>query len=224
MDAGLAKHLKTAIFQASKTGKGLKMSEEKGARWLNYLAITTVVLAVFATLATFNGGKYSTKSVISQNQASNKWAHFQSKSIKSYQNELQAEKLALDLKAMSPENAARVQDDFRKAIDSCKAKVARYEKEKELLSVEAKALEDLRDDCQCHGKYFGFAIIFLQIGILLCAVAGFIKNKALWLASIALGVIGVYFFVQGFYAKPLPLKLPKLPVPSLASPSAAQPK
>jgi hypothetical protein len=187
------------------------MAEEHKEPWLNYLAITTVILAVFATLATYNGGKYSTKAVIAQNQATSQWAYYQAKSIKGYNYELQCDKLELDLKAMPPEQATRVQDDFRKKIDSYKAKIARYDEEKSDIQKEAKALEEFRNDCQCHGKYFGYGIIFLQIGILLCAVAGFTKNKYLWYASIALGLIGIYFFAMGFYAKPLPL--PALPIP-----------
>jgi hypothetical protein len=32
------------------------MAEEKKETWLNYLALTTVILAVCATLSTFKGG------------------------------------------------------------------------------------------------------------------------------------------------------------------------
>jgi len=187
------------------------MSDEHPEKWLNYLAITTVVMAVFATLATYNGGKYSTKAVIAQNQSSDQWSYYQAKSIKGYNYELQCDKLELDLLSMPPDCAAKVQDSFRKKIDSYKAKIAKYEEEKSTIQKEAKALEELRNKCQCHSKYFGFGIIFLQISILLCAVAGFTKNKYLWYGSIALGIIGIYFFALGFYAKPLPL--PSLPIP-----------
>ena len=34
----------------------MKMAEEKKEQWLNYLALTTVIFAVCATLATFKGG------------------------------------------------------------------------------------------------------------------------------------------------------------------------
>lgn len=193
------------------------MAEEHKEPWLNYLAITTVILAVFATLATYNGGKYSTKSVIAQNQASDQWAYFQSKSIKGYQYELQADKLELELKAMTPESVARAQDEYRKKIDAYKGKIQKYEQEKAEIQAKAKELEEFRNDCQAHGKFFGYGIIFLQIGILLCAVAGFTKNKHLWYGSIAMGVVGIYFFALGFYAKPLPLQI-KLPTP-LASPA-----
>ena len=45
------------------------MAEEKKETWLNYLALTTVIFAVCATLSTFKGGGFSTRSVMSQSQA-----------------------------------------------------------------------------------------------------------------------------------------------------------
>ena len=35
------------------------MAEEKKEPWLNYLALTTVIFAVCATLSTFKGGGFS---------------------------------------------------------------------------------------------------------------------------------------------------------------------
>jgi hypothetical protein len=65
------------------------MAEEKKEAWLNYLALMTVIFAVCATLSTFKGGGYSTRSVMSQSQASDEWAFYQSKSIKSYMYQMQ---------------------------------------------------------------------------------------------------------------------------------------
>ena len=74
------------------------MAEEKKEPWLNYLALTTVIFAVCATLSTLKGGGFSTRAVMSQSQASDQWSYFQAKSIKGYLYELQKEKLELDLK------------------------------------------------------------------------------------------------------------------------------
>jgi hypothetical protein len=180
------------------------MPDEKKEPWLNYLAITTVILAVFATLATYNGGKYSTRSVINQNQASDQWSYYQAKSIKGYLYEVQADRLELDLKVMPEELAAKAQDDFRKKIDSYRSKIQKYEVEKKEIQAKAMLVEADRDDCKIHSKFFGYAIIFLQIAILLCAVSGFTKKRYLWYASIFLGIIGIYAFLQGFYALPIP--------------------
>ena len=73
------------------------MRDEKKEVWLNYLALTTVIFAVCATLSTFKGGGFSTRSVISQAQASDEWAYFQAKGIKSYIYQVQVDKLELDL-------------------------------------------------------------------------------------------------------------------------------
>lgn len=58
------------------------MVDDKTAPWLNLLALTTVILDVCATLATFKGGGHSTRMVLSQSQASDQWAYYQAKGIK----------------------------------------------------------------------------------------------------------------------------------------------
>lgn len=75
------------------------MAEEKKEKWLNYLALTTVIFAVCATLSTFRGGSFSTKSVLAQSEASDQWAYYQAKSIKGYLYELQKERFELEVKA-----------------------------------------------------------------------------------------------------------------------------
>jgi hypothetical protein len=50
------------------------MAEEKKEPWLNYLALTTVILAVCATLSIFKGCGFSTRSVLNQSHAANQWA------------------------------------------------------------------------------------------------------------------------------------------------------
>src|SRR5450830_1093967 len=90
--------------------------EDKKEPWLNYLALTTVIFAVCATLATFKGGGYSTKSVITQAQASDQWAFYQAKAVKGYLYELEKEKLELDLETQSlnPE----LKERYTKAISN----------------------------------------------------------------------------------------------------------
>ena len=174
------------------------MAEEKKERWLNYLALTTVILAVCATLSTFKGGGFSTRSVMSQTQASDQWAYFQAKSIKSYIYEMQKDKLELELKTagkMSPQLAA----EFAKKIDEYAQKSKKYETEKNEIQAEAKRFEQVRNDAQNHSQIFGIAVIYLQIAILLSSIAALIKKKAVWLIGICLGLVGVTYFLNGFF-------------------------
>lgn len=174
------------------------MAEEKKEKWLNYLALTTVIFAVCATLSTFKGGGHSTRSVLSQTQASDQWAYYQSKSIKGYLYEIQKEKLELELKAFGPGVKKETRDEFAKKIESYDQKIKKYDSEKEKIQADAKAFEEKRDRAQRHQQSFGMAVIFLQIAILLSSVSALMKKKPLWLVSIAAGSVGIVYFADGF--------------------------
>ena len=174
------------------------MAEEKKEAWLNYLALTTVIFAVCATLSTFKGGGYSTKSVITQAQASDEWAYYQSKSIKSYIYQLQAEKLELDMAGFQPTSNQKLSTIYTDKITDYKKKIEKYEKEKYEAQAKAKQLEGMRDETQIHSKAFGMAVIYLQIAILLSSIAGLLKKKTVWLGGSLAGLIGLVYFADGF--------------------------
>lgn len=172
------------------------MAEEKKEPWLNALALSTVILAVCATLATFKGGGHSTRSVLRQSQASDRWAHYQSKSIKGNLYELEKERLERELAGVegAKARAERLQKDLADAV----AKVAKYDKEKKEIEQEARQLEKERNEAQAHSGAFGLAVIFLQIAILLSSIAALLKQKPVWLLGLAVGVVGIAAFANGF--------------------------
>jgi hypothetical protein len=174
------------------------MAEEKKERWLNYLALTTVILAVCATLSTFKGGGFSTRSVMSQTQASDQWSFFQAKSVKGNIYEIEKDKLELELKGMEAKAPQGVLEEYREKIDEYGKKIARYDGEKNVIQKDAKHYEQVRDDAQRHSQVFGIAVIFLQIAILLSSIAALIKKKLVWVLAMALGVIGIVYFLDGF--------------------------
>ncbi len=174
------------------------MAEEKKESWLNWLALTTVILAVCATLSTFKGGGFSTRSVMSQTQASDQWAFFQSKSVKSYLYEMQRDKLELELKAMGTKLSPPVMAEYEKRIADYSKKILKYDGEKTEIQKDAKKFEGIRDDAQKHSQAFGLAVIFLQIAILLSSIAALLKQKYIWLIGVAVGFVGIVYFVNGF--------------------------
>lgn len=174
------------------------MTEEKKEKWLSYLALTTVILAVCATLSTFKGGNFSTLAVMSQSKASDQWAYYQSKSIKGYVYEIQKEKLELELKAMGPKPSRGLAEEYQKKIDTYANKIKKYDDEKTKIDKDARELERIRDDAQKHSKAFGMAVIFLQIAILLSSISALMKKKLLWLLGCIVGVFGVVYFANGF--------------------------
>ena len=175
------------------------MADEKKEKWTNYLALTTVLIAVCATLSTFKGGGYSTKSLLSQQKASDQWAFFEAKSIKAYLFDSQKENLNIQKKMLSKDSKNEENVIiYQNAIDTIAKKVKKYEAEKAQISIEAKKFEKERDECKEHSAAFGMAVIFLQVAILLSSIAALIKRKYLWYISMLIGVFGIVYFVNGF--------------------------
>ncbi|MCM0080223.1 DUF4337 domain-containing protein [Geomonas sp. Red32] len=174
------------------------MTEEKKERWLNWMALTTIILAVCATLATFKGGGFSTRSVLSQTQASDQWAFYQSKSIKGYLYEMQRDQMEMQLKMLGGKVPPALAQQYQSKIDGYAAKISKYEGEKAKILADAKKLEAIRDDAAKHGKVFGVAVIFLQIAILLSSIAALIKKKYVWVIGITIGAYGIVQFANGF--------------------------
>jgi len=173
------------------------MANDNKEPWLNYLALTTIIFAVAATLSTFKGGGYSTRSMLNQEQASNKWSYFQSKSLKLYLYETQKDVMELDTKRI-PKSDISTLEAYQKKIADYEKSVKRYEKEKAEIKKDAEHSESLRDEAQQHSKAFGMAVIFLQISILLSSIAALIKRKYLWYMAMGVGVVGLFYFINGF--------------------------
>jgi uncharacterized protein YlzI (FlbEa/FlbD family) len=173
--------------------------EEKKDRWLNYLALITVIVALGATLSTLRVGSFSNRSILRQTQASNQWSYFQAKSIKGYLYELQKEKLETDLMIISGTVPKNISEEIENKISSYSKKIMTYEKERAEILTEAKNLETERDAALQHSQAFGMAVILLQLSILLSSIAALMKKKAVWAVGLVLGVLGSICFANGFW-------------------------
>lgn len=175
------------------------MAEEKKDPWLNYLALTTVILALCATMATFKGGQYSTRTVLSQTQASDQWAFYQAKSIKGSLYEIQCDQLEWQLKHQNQKASPEAIKELQEQAAAYAKKVEQYNKEKKEIEQEARNLERTRDDSRIHGQNFGIAIIFLQIAIVLSSIAALMTKKVLWYLGLLVSIGGLVYFANGFW-------------------------
>ncbi len=176
------------------------MAEERKERWYTYMAVTTILIAVTASLSTFKGGGYSTRSLLNQTKASDQWAYFQAKSIKGYIFDMRRENLELQMKMLENQkgNEAAI-SSFKGKIEEYKKNIQKYEEEKATIQKDAASFENQRDESKKHSEKFGIAVIFLQISILLSSIATLSKKRFIWLCSLVLGVIGIFYFIDGFF-------------------------
>ena len=73
--------LKQFIIDLKADRSATKQKEQREA-WTKYVSLSVVIIAVLAAIATQWGGKYGSRTQLSQAQASDQWSFYQAKSIK----------------------------------------------------------------------------------------------------------------------------------------------
>lgn len=168
---------------------------EKKEAWLNWLAITTIIMSASATLGSSKSAGFTSGAMMAQNKASDQWAYYQAKSIKQHSFELQKDILQVQLAQAPATTAAK----FQTKLTEYDATIERYTKERKEVKADAERFESERDKSLKNGKLFGTAIIYLQIGITLSALAALLKKKPVWWLSLVVGIAGMLYFFNGFY-------------------------
>ncbi len=170
------------------------MQNEKKT-WKDYLmtviAVTTLLLAACATIASFKAAGYGNRMVLAQNRASDQWAYYQAKSIKETQYQVQRDAMA----ALMPQEVRT--EAVAKQIAVFEEEIKRYKKEKNEITQDAQKLEAERDAASQYNTMFGQALMFLQVGILLSSLSAISKTYGYWGVGVIVGSIGVGLF---FYA------------------------
>ncbi len=122
-----------------------------------------------ATLSTFKGGGFSTRSLLNQTLASDQWAFYQSKSIKSYIYEMRRENLEIQVTSLEKQKGnEELISKYNGMISDYTQKVKNYELE----------IKDI---------------------ILLSSIATLSKKRFVWICGLVLGLIGIFYFIDGFF-------------------------
>jgi hypothetical protein len=155
--------------------------KEKRDAWTKYVSLTVVFIAVLASIAAQWGGKYGSRTQMSQAQASDAWSAYQSQSIKEHIYDITRKQL--------PKNAtdAEVGQQQKEFED----KVADYDKKKAEWQAKAQGFEKVRDQASRKGGYMGTSISFFSIAIAMATTCLVTKKKPLWFLSILLALGGL---------------------------------
>jgi hypothetical protein len=164
--------------------------EREGSGFLRAIALTTAVLAALAALASLRAGAtvngalaLKTEATRLQAEASDQWAYYQAKGVKSAVQEATRSAWLAAGKEPPPDHAE---------------KVKRYAAEQEEIAAAAREKEKARDEAAREADHlfhahhrFASAVAFFQVAIALGAVAALTRNRAVWLGSLAVGAAGV---------------------------------
>jgi len=165
-------------------------------RWTQLVALTTTVLAVCAAISSLKGGGYATKVQLATTRENDKWAQYQSKSIK--QNLFAVEQSLLQVQALEA-RAPEAKAAIAARLSRLQAEIDRYDKEKALLKTEAEAIQHDEASWQRIGGSFGLAVMLLQIAIMLSSVGALMKKPAMWVVGLVFGSVGLTYMANGFF-------------------------
>jgi uncharacterized membrane protein YoaK (UPF0700 family) len=169
--------LKQFIIDLKADRAATKEKEQREA-WTKYVSLTVVIIAVFAAVATQWSGKYSSRTQMSQAQASDQWSFYQAKSIKQHL----VETTLAQVKRSGNTNEEEVARIIKKLNDE----LARYDKEKAEIKAKAEGLEKVRDDASKRSGMFGQAISYFTVAIASASICLVTKKKPLWFVAIIL--------------------------------------
>jgi hypothetical protein len=113
--------------------------------------------------------------------------------------DLQRDQMEFTLKEKGGALSAEARQFIETKLTAYKKKSEQYNKEKNEIQTQATQLEKVRDDSKAHGSAFGLSVIFLQIAVLLSSIAALMKKKILWICGCSIGLVGLFFFANGFW-------------------------
>ena len=161
----------------------LERAEHTRERWIMMVALTAALLAVLAAVSALMAGHHSNEATIEQIKASDQWAYYQAKGIKSSILVTKTEILREMGKKVNENDLAKIKTNSN-----------------EQKEIQEKANE-LQLSSQRHlNLHNGIAqsVTIFQIAIAMCAIAVLTKKKLLWYGGLFLGIIGSALLIGAF--------------------------
>jgi hypothetical protein len=172
---------------------GIEIPEHHGDHGDNPLvmpvSLTISILAVFVALATLLGHRAHTEELSLTTLAASRWTQYQAKSIRQHEAENTSDIVDL-VASFNKEKGEALRKKYEKQLEH-------YANDKEDVSGQAKELEAERDLSARRANRFDAAEALLEIGLVICSITLLAKNRAFWLAGMAIGAVGVALAIAG---------------------------
>jgi hypothetical protein len=170
--------------------------EHGSPKWTRYLSVSTALVAVFAAIASLMSGSNSNEAILEKSQAmlnqslaSDQWAFYQAKSVKS---------------AIATGQAQMVAETKPDAAATLAKEAARYTAEGEKIKAEAIELEArvkennaLSQELMERHHKFAITVTLLQIAIALSAIAALTRRRPMWYLGLGVSAAGLVTFALG---------------------------
>jgi hypothetical protein len=168
------------------------------SRFNGYIALFVAVVATFMALCNVKDGNVVQAMQQAQAKAIDQWAYYQSKSTKQHIAENTADMLKVQLD-MNPGLKAELRAKVEAKIAAQEAAAKKYEKEKELIRVQAEGAAKDYDAMNVHDDQFDLAEACLSVAVALAGVTALTKKRWLFGVAFVFSGIGFLYGLAGFF-------------------------
>ncbi len=162
------------------------------------VALTTAVFAVLLAITSLGGNNAMKEMLLSQQQASDQWAFYQSKVMREHLYRTNIQRLELDIDERSAAMKPAAKKHYQSLLRELQAEEARYGEEKKDIEREAKKLEEHRDKYFTKDPYFDYAEVLLQISIVLASISILAVSRPVFSIAIISASLGFMMMLNGF--------------------------
>ena len=155
-------------------------AEEGKHKWIIYVALTTAIIAVLSAITSLLAAQHADESMLSQIHASDQWAYYQAKGIKT--EVLVSQNKVLVAMGKTPDPAD---------IEKIKAN----KKQQEETSKEAKKAEDESHAHVAKHDTLARSVTLFQIAIAIGAISILIKKRIYWIISLGFASFAAFYFL-----------------------------
>lgn len=153
-------------------------------QWVNRVALSSAMFAVFAAIAALQSGHHSNEALIEQIQSSNQWSYYQAKGIK-------GNLLATKIDLFSASGHVVSEDD--------KSKLNSYREDQEKISELAKEKQEAAEYHLKIHQAMAKSVTFFQIAIAISAISVLVRRRKFWYGSLIFAGVGLAYFIGGFF-------------------------
>ncbi len=184
-----------------------ELEEVKEKSFTRRTALTTAVFAVFLAVVSLGGNNAAKEVSLSQQQASDQWAFYQSKAMREHLYKIEKMRLESELLERGPGLTPEARQYKEALLEKVTKESERYAEEKKEIEEKAKELEHERDRYRRRDPYFDFGEVLLQIAIVLASMSILTGARPILYAAMAAAGLGLALGLNGFL---LVFKLPFL--------------
>jgi hypothetical protein len=176
-----------------------ELEEIRNKTFTKRVALTTAIFAVLLAITYLGGNNAMKEMLLSQQQASDQWAFYQSKNIRELLYKTNSLRMEAELLERGQSMQPKARQRYEAMLKDMRTEQARYQDEKKKIEEEAKHLEAERDKSRSQDPYFDYAEVLLQIAIVMASISILAVSRRMFYFSVTSALLGTLLMLNGYF-------------------------